>query len=151
MDKYWVEFEAAHARKIIESNGRDQEAWCDADFSDHWCKSMEGRIWAYTLMVDDIPVACVGLILQDWGKAEAWVLFSDSFKDHILTIYRIIKVGLKMAFSEKNLSRIQATIDTSYPETVRWIESLGFEYEGRLKKYGPPPQHSDFLMYARVN
>ena len=149
MDEYWTEFEAGHARQIIESNGRPQEAWCDANFSDRWCKSLEDRIWAYTLMVNGIPVACVGLVLQDWGKAEAWTLFSNSFQNHVLTIYRLIKTGLKMAFHEKNLSRIQATIDPSYPATVKWIESLGFEYEGRLRKYGPLGQ--DFLMYARTN
>jgi RimJ/RimL family protein N-acetyltransferase len=112
---------------------------------------MEGRIWAYTLMVDDVPVACIGLVLQEWGKAEAWALFSNSFRDHILTIYRLIKVGLKMAFHEKNLRRIQATIDPSYPETVKWMESLGFECEGRLKNYGPGENHPDHLMYARTN
>ena len=149
MAEYWIPFESAHAREIVSSNARPQEVWCDASYSDRWVKSLEDRLWAYTLMVDEKPVACVGLILQDFGKAEAWALFAKDFQKHILNIYRIIRAGLDMAFKKKNLMRIQATIDPSYPETIRWIESLGFEKEGCLRRFGP--QGQDFLMYSRLN
>ncbi len=150
MDSHWEEFKIEHARAIIAENVREQEKWASLDFTDKWFKAWDGKLRAYTLIVDGVPIACVGLALQEWGKAEAWTLLSASFKDHKLTIYRMIKAGLAMVLG-KDLVRVQATIDPSYPDTVRWIESLGFEYEGRLKKFGPPPMHGDFLMYARTN
>ncbi len=149
MDKQWVEFEIEHARQIIEKNGRLQERWAKPDFVDTWAKAWQGKLQAYTLMVDGVPVASIGLALQEWNKAEAWALFSADFAKYTLTIYRMIKAGLNYALLNMNLVRIQATIDPGFPETVRWIESLGFKYEGTLRKYGP--EHQPYLMYARTN
>lgn len=148
MDKQWIDFKPEHARDILSGRVRDQEAWCDADSSDDWCASLAGRIWAYTLIVDGAPVACVGLVLQPWDKAEAWALLSNAYKSHKLEIYRFIREKLAMAFGQ-GIVRVQATIDPSYPANIKWIESLGFECEGRLKKYGP--HREDYLLYSRTN
>ena len=146
MDKYWADFEVGHARTIIETNGRMQERWADPAFVDKWYAAWKGKILAKTLMVDGVPVACIGLALQEWNKAEAWALFSASFKEHILTIYRMVVAGIDYALKNYGIVRIQTTIDPNWPGTVRWIESLGFEYEGTLKKFGP--YHEDYLMYG---
>ena len=138
-----------HLKYIIESEKkRDLESWVDTSVVDQWIKAWEGRLWAYSVLVDGIPVACAGVALQEWNKAEAWAVFSSDFKKHKLFIYRHIKAGLTASFHENKLKRVQATIDPQYPENIVWIEKLGFQYEGRLRNYGP--QNQDYLMYART-
>lgn len=149
MVRICVPFKIEHAKYIVEKeNKRDQEAWVEPPIVDNWCKQWEGKLWAYTVLVDGEPVACGGLALMEWQKAEAWAVFSSDFKKHILFIYKIIKLGLKASFHELNLRRIQTTIDPQYPENITWIEKLGFEYEGRLRKYGNAGQ--DMLIYSRL-
>ena len=142
----WVDFEAEHARKIVAMNSRDQERYINVQFVDLWFENWKGKLRAVTLLSDNEPIACLGISFQEWGKAEAWALLSNSFKDYKLSIYKMAKAGLGMISTEYH--RIQATVDPGYPETIRWIEALGFEYEGRLRKYGPDKQ--DYLMYSRV-
>jgi len=148
MNRQWIEFDVKHARHIIEENRRPQEQWAEPDFVDQWHRAWQGKILAYTLLVDGAPVACMGIVLQEWNKAEAWALFATSFSKHILTIYKVAKAGLDLAFKKYKITRIQATIDPGWPGTVRWIESLGFEQEGRLRCYGPMQQ--DYLMYSMI-
>ncbi|MDD2657194.1 MAG: hypothetical protein PHD04_00850 [Candidatus Pacebacteria bacterium] len=148
MVKQWVDFEASHARYIIEHGARQQECWSNGDLSDEWCKSWGDKLIAYTLMVDGCPVACGGLVLQGWGRSEAWVLLSKSFKPYKVAIHRMVKTGLENAFLTKIVSRIQATIDAGCPEHIEWIEALGFEFEGRLRRFGPFGQ--DYLMYSLI-
>lgn len=146
---YWTEFEISHAMQIISNNVRDQESWAEPDFVNKWYNAWEGKLYAYTLISDGVPVACAGLSLMEWEKAEAWALFSGDFQKHKLNIYRTIKLGLNAAFHDKKLVRIQATIDPRWTVNVKWIESLGFQYEGRLRKWGP--DHGDHLLYSKVN
>lgn len=138
-----------HAKIITGENSRNQESWVEPSIIERWAKAWAGKNWAYTLIVDGVPVVCAGILLQDWNNGEAWALFSSSYKQHKLYLYRMIKAALRAAFHENGLVRIQATIDTQYPENVKWIESLGFEYEGRLRKFGM--QGQDYLMYSRLN
>jgi hypothetical protein len=144
MDKYWTEFDISHARYIIIHNGRLQESWADALFVDKWYSVWRGKLKALTLIVNGNPVACIGIAVQEWNKAEAWALFAEGFEKYKLSIYRKIKESIIEAFKQ-NIIRIQATID---PINMRWIESLGFEYEGRLRKFGPSGE--DYLMYSKI-
>jgi len=148
MDRLCVPFEFDHAKYIImKEHKRDQEEWIEPPIVDQWSKAWAGKLWAFTLLVDGEPTACAGIALQEWNKAEVWAIFSSTFKQHKLFIYRFIKKGIAAAFHGHKLVRIQATIDPRYPENRPWIEHLGFEYEGALGKYGNEGQ--DMLMYAR--
>lgn len=150
MDRLIVPFELDHVRCIIKNeHKRDQETWIEPPIIDQWAKAWENKLWAFTLLVNNEPIACAGIALQEWSKAEAWAIFSSEFRNYKFIIYKFIKKGLAAAFHEHKLVRIQATIDPRYPENVPWIEKLGFEYEGRLRKWGPEGQ--DFLMYSRLS
>lgn len=150
MVRLCIPFEIEHAKSIIKGeHKRDQENWVEPTIVEQWAQAWSGKLWAYTITADGIPVCCAGLALQEWHKAEAWALFSSEFKKHKLFIYRFVKAGLDASFHENKLVRVQATIDPQYPENVKWIEKLGFEYEGRLRRFGSEGQ--DMLMYARLN
>jgi len=143
----WVEFNPSHARQILEIDVRPEESWASGEFSDNWFSDLGDKVYAMTLMAEEKPVACAGLVLLGRDKAEAWVLLSNSFHPYVYTLYKGIKEGLINWLEVKKLRRIQATIDP-YPKVVNWIEHLGFQYEGRLRNYGP--QGQDYLMYSRV-
>lgn len=149
MDRRCIPFKIEHARYIIEQeHKRDQEEWIEKPEFEQWAEAWKDHLWAYTVTVDGIPVACAGVALQEWHKAEAWAIFSSDFKAHKLFIYRFIKAGITESFREHKLVRLQSTIDPQFPENIKWIETLGFEYEGRLRNYGP--QGQDYLMYSRI-
>src|SRR5690606_19986480 len=55
---------------------------------------------------------------------------------------------LDIVASDPGVRRIQATVDAECHRAIRWIERLGFEFEGRLRSYGPDGR--DHLIYGRV-
>ncbi len=142
-----VEYLPEHAKRIVEINLRNHDKWLSEADMKKWCESCSGGP-AYTLLVDGIPMACAGIVLQDWNKGEAWSLLSESFYSHKVKIYRAMKAGLDALIAEHKLQRVQSLIDPHYPEAVDFIECFGFEYEGRLRAYGP--EKKDYLMYAKV-
>lgn len=144
-----TEYEPEHARTIIKMNERSQEAWIKKGDIDKWCLACKTGGPAYTLIVEDVPVVCAGVILNEWGRAEAWSLLSNAFYKHKIKAYRAIKAGLDSIVIENKLTRIQATVDSNSPEAIDFIECLGFEYEGRLRQYGP--NREDYLMFSRIS
>ena len=125
--------------------------------NENWLKDSDIERWslaykeggpAYTLIVEDVPVACAGIILQEWNKAEAWALLSFLFYRHKIKAYRAIKAGLEAFIAEKKLQRVQAVVVSEDQPGIDFIECLGFECEGELKNFGP--QHESFYMYART-
>ena len=144
-----IQYEPEHALRIAEMNKRQEEEWLPAVDIKKWCNACKDGGPAYTMMVDGEPVACAGIILQEWNKADAWALLSILFYHHKIKVYRVMKAGIESLIAERQLRRVQAFIDPRYPSAVDFIECLGFEFEGRLKKWGP--QSEDFFIFARTN
>jgi RimJ/RimL family protein N-acetyltransferase len=55
---------------------------------------------------------------------------------------------VELAFLEKELWRLQATVDENFDAGIRYLYALGFYLEGVMKQYGP--DKSDHLMMART-
>lgn len=142
-----IQYEPEHAMQIIENNMRLQEKLIPESDMKKWSYLCKESGPAYTLMVDDVPVVCAGIVLQEWDKGEAWSLLSSLFYRHKVKAYRAIKAGLEAFIAEKRLKRVQSVVDPEFQPAIDFIECLGFEYEGRLRKYGPA---GDYLMYART-
>jgi RimJ/RimL family protein N-acetyltransferase len=49
---------------------------------------------------------------------------------------------------DTDLQRIQASVHTRDKQAIRYVEWLGFENEGLMKKFGP--DGSDYYRFARV-
>jgi len=93
-------------------------------------------------------VFCCGVqnIFQHSG--EAWFEFGPNGKGYV-NAFKVIRELLHHHIIPRyNYSRVQATADLSVPETVRFLEHLGFEREGVLRAYGP--QGQDMAMYAVI-
>jgi len=61
---------------------------------------------------------------------------------------RVITQELDRIIKEHNFKRVQSVIEPGDDRAIKFIEWLGFEREGLLRKYMPPEK--DMLMYARI-
>ena len=110
-----------------------------ADLSGAWFDGV-----GVTLMDGDRVIAAGGLLPIWSGRVLAWALISEGA--NMVAVSRAAREFLA-GFPE--LQRIEATVDLTFPEAIRWIELLGFQREGIMRKCGPNGE--DFAMYARVN
>jgi hypothetical protein len=149
MMKNWglVGFKPEHAEQIITGNLRVQEGWVKAcEIPDMLARYKDS--FAYSVIVDQVPIACAGVIIEQWNIGNAWALLSTRFKDYKLAVYRAMKYGLDSCILENKLQRVQCLVDPNHQAAIEFIECFGFECECRMRKSGP--DGTDFLLYARV-
>ena len=102
---------------------------------------------AFTILADDDVVACGG-ILPLWNRVgEAWVVTSPLVVNYPVlfakTVYRKLLAIIEML----NLERVQTTVDVGHEVSLNWVEWMGFEQEGLMKKY---IGGRDFYRYALI-
>lgn len=102
--------------------------------------------FAYTGMVDERPVACVGIIKYWEGRGEAWAFLAGDCRPWFTAIH---KASLR-ALDFCGIRRVEAVVDAEFAAGHRWVKSLGFKVEAeRLAAYRPTG--GDCTLYARVN
>jgi RimJ/RimL family protein N-acetyltransferase len=92
-------------------------------------------------------VACAGL--AQWPDfphvATAWAFINRNISRlALLAVTRAVQNMLDLAHE----NRIEACCRADLEKARRWLEMLGFQYEGPAQKYGP--DGSDFMRFARV-
>jgi len=94
---------------------------------------------------------CIGAygLLEMWpGSARVWALFSEALiAQHPVLLGLHVKRDLERTWQD-GFHRIEATCDVDYEAGVRFLERLGFEREGLMRRYSPGGQ--DNYLYARV-
>lgn len=103
---------------------------------------------AWTVITDGEVILCGGAKIVMPGMGEAWTYFSEDIHSHALAVHRIVKKMLQFIIDEHKLRRIQAISKETVPDAGRWLEALGFQKEGVLRKFGP--EGDNFVLYARV-
>ena len=110
-----------------------------ADFTE---LSNDGLAW--TAEDDGEILGIAGLIVQWENRATAWALVSAGAGKRFVRIHAAVKRFLDVA----PFRRIEASVDVGFIEGMRWMEMLGFEYEGLMVAYRP--DGADMLLYARI-
>lgn len=145
-----IPYKAMHAYIILERNIREQDIWLSKfpDW-DRWVRGWENKGPGFTLVIDGEIVGCAGIVLMEWNRGEAWTLLSSLFYKYKKISYRAIRNGLESIIRDKKLRRVQASV---YEGTEKicgnFLEHLGFEWEGKHRKFGPNGE--DIHIYARV-
>lgn len=103
---------------------------------------------AYTLLYDNGILCCGGVLLYRKGFGEAWILCSRQVDEHPIITIRAVKRIMEGIIRKYNMYRLQATVRCDWQQAQGFIEFLGFQKEGRLRKYGP--DESDYYMYSRI-
>lgn len=98
------------------------------------------------LTVNGEPVFAGGIVNIHWHRGEAWLLPTHFFRNNLLTCIRAMKDELPLLVSIGEFQRVQATCPCGASE--RLFQSLGFKYEGTMKKFGPNGETCS--MYARI-
>jgi len=94
--------------------------------------------------VDGRIIACAGVALEPYGSGTLWSFISRDAGKHFIVLDRAVRRMLSIP----NVRRIDATTEAGFSQGCRWLEMLGFEFEGVMRKYGP--DGSDHVRYAKV-
>ena len=100
-----------------------------------------------TFAADGKVIGVAGLTICWPEMAEAWCLFVENISDYKM-LPRLAKRTLRSWADEYNLVRIQAPLRADFMDGIRFAEWLGFECEGRLRKFHP--DGCDALMHSII-
>ena len=103
---------------------------------------------AWTLLCDGRVIGCGGVMLLWAGVGEGWMLPGTRAQHHRFAMHRAVARMLNEVQTMKRLNRVQTVVHVHYPRSVRWLERLGFENEGLMKKFGL--NGDDYWRLARV-
>jgi len=114
---------------------------------DHAFKIFEAGGPAFTGRIAGRIIGCGGLVLFAWpGVAEAWVMASSFASEHALSWHKTFQFMLTRMIADYDLYRVQAEVQADFTRGRRWIESLGFQSEGEMPRFGP--NRETFVRYA---
>jgi hypothetical protein len=99
---------------------------------------------AVTVFDRDRIVLCGGIVVQAPGRGECWALMADGTSKHMTWLHFAVKRFLSM----QRWQRLEATVEESFGQGCRWVELLGFQFEGKMLKYGLNGE--THLRYART-
>lgn len=143
-----VNFEPRHLRRVAPQPAQAALAlyrdWL-ADRLDPYAL----RGCAFTGLIDGKVVGCAGVRPLWPGVGEAWAVFSLEALDRRVSLFRAAARGLAALEDAQALRRIQATCHADHAAGARFLQALGFEREGVLRRYGLHGEGNYFL-YART-
>jgi hypothetical protein len=87
---------------------------------------------ALTLFDDDQVLVCGGICTMSPRLGLLWALLSANAGRHMLWIHR---ATLRFIDTEP-LQRLEASVEKGFGAGCRWVQLLGFEYEGDMRGYG---------------
>lgn len=99
---------------------------------------------SFTGVIDDRVVAIGGLVELNPIRAYLYLIVTEDIPHQWTQLYRaarrLIAAGLNDYVRLETMS--------SFPEAERWLELIGFEYEGTMRRAGPDGE--DAKMYSIV-
>jgi hypothetical protein len=96
---------------------------------------------------DDI-LAITGLLLIHPGMAEIWSVTGKPVDENKVLFAKVSVLVIDTWIRKYGLHRLQANVFVEHERSIEWLEWLGFEREGRMRKFGI--NGDDFYGYARV-
>ena len=100
---------------------------------------------SYSGFVDDEYAFSAGIV-DSLGVGTVWVLTTPLVEKYPLWFSKAVRNMLNAGTDLYKLERVQATVLKENKKAVKWIEFLGFEREGLMRKY----VGGDHYLYARV-
>lgn len=95
---------------------------------------------------NDQIVGIAGAAKVNDNTCEVWVLLDECAKRYVREVY-----FYAMRFIDdilKYFGRVQAIVRADWAIAVHFLERLGFEREGLMKRFGP--DGDDYFLYGRV-
>lgn len=136
-----IKYKSWHSYAI---NLREQDALSTTEL--HHDPELLANGPAITIVAEHI-VASIGY-LPNHGVAHMWMITSPLIHKYRFWMYRNLKQVLDDLVMKEDLHRLQAVVRTTNEPAKRWIEHLGFQPEGIMRKLAP---NADYVLYARLN
>ena len=76
-----------------------------------------------------------GIRLINLTTAWCWLDLTHYAGKHITTVYRVIKEWTEILVKDKGIKRLQAYIETDFPEAIRIVEHLDFRQESIMPRF----------------
>lgn len=101
--------------------------------------AIHGGSFARTLIIDGQVTGAFGCCIRYPGVADAWAVISDKARGHGLPMTRSVQRQMSQWIAELGLWRVSAYVmdGPRRQEYMRWIELLGFTFEGIEFHAGP--------------
>jgi hypothetical protein len=103
---------------------------------------------AVTLVVDGRKIGCGGVAFPWNGMGEAWACFDVDIARYPLSAVKLSRRFLNDVFVSCDMRRMQAMVRADAPRHCRFVEHLGFSFEGLLRAFDEDGH--DYMMYARI-
>jgi len=104
---------------------------------------------AYTLLLDDTPIACGGVWPIWEGVAAVWSALSLESLKHPKALHKAARGALDEIEARLGLKRMEAAVLFGHDAGHRWMRHLGFREEGLMRNYGVGGT-SHYHRYART-
>jgi hypothetical protein len=108
-------------------------------------KAAMGKGPCLTLLDGGEAIACGGVVTMFSTSGEIWLRLSKKAGPHAV---RELKTQMYRWISELKLNRLQATGPAAWKELPRFLEWLGMQREGILRRFGP--NGDDYFIYSWV-
>ena len=102
-----------------------------------------------TVQANEEILAIAGLAMISARVGEAWSITGEPVQRHKIVFAQASIVLFNYWINKHNLQRVQAVVQEDYAKSIKWLEWLGFEQEGLMKKFGVSGEN--FYRYARIN
>lgn len=138
-------YKAADVSELIDiANQPGMRDWGDFDT---WAMAQE-QAASYTYRVDGNIVAIAGATQIGYRKADVWAMMSPAAGEVSMTVARHAKELVDTWVNRHGYDRLECQIPIGWVINERFIEWLGFEAEGIMRKAGATG--GDVTMYSFV-
>jgi hypothetical protein len=103
---------------------------------------------AYTCVNKENILFCAGIVLIMPGVGEAWSYCDVSVKKHPFDVLHYQKKYLLKEMDRLELHRVQAHCLTSWKTAYKYLEKIGFQREGLIRKYDP--EGRNYYLYSLI-
>tara|TARA_R100000995_G_scaffold84740_1_gene64567 strand:- start:3012 stop:3458 length:447 start_codon:yes stop_codon:yes gene_type:complete len=140
-------FEFEHAEALLADDVNDDRN--RPSFGTEMLEHFAQPDMAFTFINHGHLIAISGIQPLWPGVGEAWLLASDKLDAHKISVSRICKRWMRKIADEQELHRVQAHMQTDWPELSRWARFLGMEYEGTIRQMTPNREDYDMFSWVR--
>ncbi len=103
--------------------------------------------YMFTLEHEGVPLGIGGFRLINTTTAWCWVDLGCESGKHIRLVYRLIKEWMDRFIKLHGIVRLQAYVEYDFPEAIRMVQHLGFNWESKMKNF---IGDKDAAMYVRI-
>lgn len=106
------------------------ESLIDARDSNYNYEMIALSSYVYTITKDDRPVTIFGCFYISEGVYYIWTIMSEDVRGHGIFLTKFASEILKQVAMREDVKVFKCTIDSAFPENIRWAGMLGFKPRG---------------------